>query len=337
MARRPIVQIMGPAGRDLVGLLGSNLAGVTIVDQAGGESDTMDIRVRVSMPAPAGPAKGTRYAPSMGWDAAGLRPAGIYTVQTVTLGGDPDQGHEMVIQCRAADFVDKLKEVDSENFDEMTAGDMFSRIASRAGTTAVVDPQIASIQIPYRLRWKEPAGDFIEQLAQELGGTIKIAGGKIAVLKRGAGRSASGKALPPIRIDFADCYGFEVSIEQRGLYEKSDGGWFDVLDGIEKLEAGRGLGSLSRYLPVHIFATKEQAKLAADAAGHEEGRKSISGSFDIPGNLSATAEAPVVCSGFGPDIDGASMTAACVTHDITFDEEGGWVTTVEVENREAAA
>ncbi|MCO5083098.1 MAG: hypothetical protein M9955_15765 [Rhizobiaceae bacterium] len=336
MARKPIVQILTPSGADLVGRLGSNLAGVTIVDQAGGESDTMEIRVRVPMPAPAGPAKGMKYAPLVGWELGGMRPSGVYTVQTTSLGGDPDSGYEMTISCRAADFVDKLKEVDSEHFDEMTAGAIFSRIAARAGTTAIVDPELASIQIPYRLRWKEPAGEFAETLAQELGGTIKVAGGRMAVLKRGAGRAASGAPLPPIRIDFASCHRFDVSIEQRGLFAESDGGWFDFQDGIEKLEQGKGLGSASRYLPVHIFSTQPQAKLAADASGREEGRKSISGSFDVAGNLSATAEAPVICSGFGPDIDGASMVAACVTHEITFDEDGGWITTVEVEAKESS-
>ncbi|MEZ5782050.1 MAG: hypothetical protein R3D70_10540 [Rhizobiaceae bacterium] len=336
MARKPIVQIMTPSGADLVGRLGSNLAGVTIVDQAGGESDTMDIRVRVPMPAPAGPAKGTKYAPLIGWDPAGMRPAGIYTVQTTSLGGDPDSGYEMTISCRAADFVDKLKEVDSEHFDEMTAGDIFARIAARAGTTAVVDPELASIKLPYRLRWKEPAGEFAETLAQEIGGTMKIAGDRMAVLKRGASRSASGAVLPRIRIDFASCHRFSVSIEERGRFAEADGGWFDFQDGIEKLEIGKGLGTASRMLPVHIFSTQPQAKLAADASGHEEGRKSISGSFDMAGNLDATAEAPVICTGFGADIDGASMVAACVTHEITFDDDGGWITTVEVEAREGS-
>lgn len=60
----------------------------------------------------------------------------------------------------------------------------------------------------------------------------------------------------------------------------------------------------------------------------------MSGSFDMAGNPIATAEAPVVPIGFGPDIDGADLVASVVTDEITFDEDGGWITTVEVQQRE---
>lgn len=124
----------------------------------------------------------------------------------------------------------------------MTAGDIFKRIAAKAGTTAIVDPELAKIKLPYRLRWKQQAGDFAEELAQELGGTLKLAGGHMAVLKRGSGRSASGAALAPIIVPFSEDYGFSITVEQRGLYAEADGGWFDTNAGIEQMATGKGLG-----------------------------------------------------------------------------------------------
>jgi phage protein D len=101
-------------------------------------------------PFPAGPAAGTRYSAAIGWSESGARHAGIYTVQSSAIGGDAVQGYTMTVTCRAADYLDKMKEVDSEHFDEMTVGEIFQQLAGRAGVSAVVDPELACAGTSHR-------------------------------------------------------------------------------------------------------------------------------------------------------------------------------------------
>ncbi len=332
MARRPFVSIIGPSGGNLVIRLGDALISVKIVDQAGAKSDTLEFTVRIHHPFPAGPPEGTRYVVNIGWSQEGARLAGIYTVQTTSIGGDAEDGYEMKVTCRAADFIDTMKKVDSDFFDDETVGSIFSRIAGDAGMVAVVDPELAAIKIPYRLRHNQSAVDFLDDLAGENGGTLKLAGGKLLCMKRGGRRSAGGTPFPPIVIPFDQDYGFEVSIESRGAFKDLGGDWFDPDEGILKLADDEGIGEASRFLPVHPFASEDEAKRGAAAAGREQARKRITGSFDMAGNPLATAEAPVQPQGYGPEIDGLDIVCSSATHTVTFDENGGWVTTVEVES-----
>lgn len=332
MARRPFVSIIGPSGGDLVPRLSDRLIAIKIVDQAGAESDTLTFVVRIDHPFPAGPAKGTRYLVNIGWTQEGARPAGVYTVQNVTIGGDPEAGYQMTVDCRSSDFIDAMKKVDSGHFDDETVGDIFNKVAGEAGMSAVVDPELASIRVPYRLRWNQPSIDFLDDLARETGGTLKLAGGRLLMMKRGAGRSAGGTAFPPVVVRFADCYGFDISIESRGEYQEIGGDWFDPAEGALKLVESSGIGKAGRYLPVHPFASDDEARRGAAAYGKEEARKRVSGSFDLAGSLLATAEAPVRPQGFGPDIDGLDLICSAAIHEVDFGEDGGWVTTIEVES-----
>ena len=328
---RPVVQIIGPGGGDLVGRLGERLSRVTIVDQAGMESDELVFEVRVEPPFPAGPAKDTRFSASIGWEPAGLRMAGVYSVQNHTISGDPEQGYFMTVNCRAVDFIDAAKKVDSEHFEEMTVGAIFAKLAGAAGMTAVVAPEIASIEVPYRLRWNQSVVDFATELAEDFGGTMKLAGGKMLVPVRGSGKAAGGMSLPPIIVPFRQNYGFDISIEGRGLFHDIGGGWFDILQGIDQLFAGIGLGTVSRFLPLHPFPTQAEAEKGGTATARELARKTLSGSFDMRGDPLACAEAKVIPQGFGGEIDGLDLVCACATHEVTFDDSGGWITTVEVE------
>ena len=337
MARRPFVSIIGPSGGNLVTRLGDALVSVKIVDQAGAKSDTAEFTVRIHHPFPAGPPKGTRYMVSIGWSEQGARLAGIFTVQTVSIGGDPEGGYQMKVTCRASDYIDAMKKVDSGHFDDETVGGIFDKIAGDAGIMALVDPELAAIKIPYRLRWNHPAVDSPDDIAREKGGTLKRAGGKLPCLRRGGKRSAGGTPFPPIVVPFDKDYGFEISIESRGEFKDLGGDWFDPLDGVLKLADGTGIGEASRYLPVHPFATEDEARRGAAAAGREQARKRISGSFEMAGNPLATAEAPVVPQGYGPEIDGLDIVCSSAEQSVDFGDSGGWVTTVEVESAGEAA
>ncbi|MCW1842316.1 phage late control D family protein [Prosthecomicrobium hirschii] len=329
--RRPIVQVMGPSGRDLVGLWGATLAGLTITDKAGYESDEAVIRIRDVPPRWSAPAKGTQYSIHVGWETGAMALTGLYTVQRVAFSGSPDHGTLMEITCRAADFLDRLKEVDSEHFDGQTVGQIVQTLAGRMGVQAVVSSAVAGVSIPYRMRFQQSAGDFLTRLADDVGAIIKPQAGRLLVQKRGAGESAGGKALPTLTVRHDPLYEFRAEIEPRPEYRDVESGWIDPKTGLRTAKRVAGGFQSSRLQLVHPYASEGEAQSGADAAAQEHGRKSASASFSMPGRGDATAECRVAASGFGADIDAVPWIAASVTHEIAPDH--GWVTTIECDTK----
>lgn len=333
MIRRPALQVIGPSGEDLVGRWGAALLGVTVTDKAGHESDECVIRTAWKDPWRSIPPKGARYVVSAGWEGEGLTMLGEYTVQRWTRKGSPDEGESLEVTCRAADFIDKMKTSGSRHYDAEsghgTAGKIFEQIARDAGVSAVIDPEIAGVAIPYRLRWNQSAIDFASELADDLGAVVKPQAGKLVVTKRGGGSSGSGLELPPILIVYDENHGYDVSDEPREDYGQVSAPWFDN-------EAGRALSELFQSASpssiaglVHPAPSKDEAQKQASAASDALARASATGSFEAQGDATAVAGAPVVCQGFGPGIDEIDWRAATVTHEI---EPGqGWLMTVETE------
>jgi phage protein D len=186
------------------------------------------------------------------------------------------------------------------------------------------------------VRWNQSPIDFLDDLAAEIGGTMKPAADKLLLMARGAGRSASGNPFPGIVVPFEESYGFDVVTEARGEFEQLEGDWFDPVEGIRKLAEELGIGKSSRFRPIHPLPTEEEAKLAAKSIGREHARKSVTGFFSMAGNPYATAEAPVLPRGFGSEIDSLDIVCACATHEVDFGENGGWITTIDIESAGAS-
>lgn len=334
--RKPIVQVIGQSGADLVPGWNEALVSVEFTDNDGGEADEINITFAVQAPFPSSPVEGTRYRLLYGWDEGELRDAGLFTYQSDSLSGDAEGGWTMTITARASDFIDADKAADSEHFDETTAGEIFQKLASRSGKTAVIDAAIAAIRIPYRLRYNQSLTGFANELAEELGGTLKFAGGKMLVPQRAGGKTASGREMPLITIAYSSVLGGEISAEGKGRYASAGSGFFDPLDGVQKLFEAPSIGSASRFLSLHPARSREEAEYAAKAQGDEQARDSVTGSVDIEGSLNAMAGGRVQLSGFGASRDAADLVASSIHHTFTFDDSGGWLMSIELANRKTS-
>ena len=334
----PIIRIIGESGNDLVPSWSTQgLTRVSFLDNDGGEADELEFEFSVSPPIPDSPAEGTKYRLVYGWDEARLRDGGLFTYQSDTIGGDPEGGDLMTIIARSSDFIDADKDAESEHFDEKTAGDIFRTIAGRSGKSAVVHPSIDSVTLPYRLRWKQSAAGFASDLASELGGTLKFAGGKMLVPLRNSGETASGQTMPTIIVPYRRGQSFEVSSEGRAKFKDTGTGWFDPLAGVQKLFEGTSIGSASRYLSLHPARSENEAEYAGKAEIGEEARSSATGSVELTGDVNAMAGAPVKLSGYGASRDAADLVATSIQHEWTFEADGGWVMSIELGNRNTRA
>lgn len=314
---------------------GGSLLSVTIVDQAGYESDDA-ILTFIGPPFSPLPEE-TKYTISLGMLPGPAAQFGTFTVSRTVFGGSPEDSETMEVHCPPADFIDKMKATGSKHYDKEggygTAGKIFKALAAEAGVPAVVSSAIDSIEIPYRLRLNQSVLDFATELADEIGAIVKPQAGKLVVLERGKGQSGSGKDLPPILINRSQCYGWDVDIEERPAHEKAETSWYDAKTGRPKVETESFGSAGGSFSPLHPTASETEAKKTAGAVASTLTRWTGSGSFEVRGNPFAVASAPVIPVGFGSTVVGIKWVASVVTHTID-PEGGGWTTMVEVETKE---
>jgi phage protein D len=203
--------------------------------------------------------------------------------------------------------------------------------AQAAGLSANVDPSLASIEMDYQLKWSRSTIDFLHELSELVGGTLKLGGGQLLVMKRGSGTSAGGQALPPILIQKTQGYGYNCMLEPRPQHGKIAGAYIDKNGQRQLAQVPTGLDGTVYVLP-HPYKSQTEAQNAAKAEAYERGNNTFSGTFESPGLPNARAEAPVTLSGFGWPIDGpckAEHVKSKVGND------GSYMTTVEVKSGNA--
>lgn len=326
--RRPLLEVRTAGGLDVLPRLSGLWTSVKVSDKAGQESDTCRIACAGPPDRVPLPRRGDKFTVLMGWADEGLVLQGEYSFQKARLVGDPGRGESLELRFRAADFVDALKRSGREHYDDVTFGDLVRKIAGKAGLGSEVDPDLAGRKLGYRLRWDQSLIDFGTEIADELGATIKPAGGKLIASKRGGGKNAGGRALEPILIRRRwPSFGYEVEIDPRPEAGKVAAAWQDEKTGRRKhVKKEAGSEGPTRILP-HPYRSESDAGAAAEAEAYETANRSGSGTFESPGLPRARAEAPVIVSGFGPAIDGpwkADGIESVVT------AKGGYLTTVSV-------
>lgn len=327
MWRRPLLEVRNSGGFNIMPALNGLWLDVSVTDKAGKESDTARILCIGPPSRVALPKRGDIYTVLMGWADEGLVLQGRYSFQKAHLTGDPDRGEVMSLDFRAADFVDKLKASGRKHYDDTTFGDLVKKLAGEVDLGSEVDPDLAKVKIPYRLRWDQSPIDFLTEIGEEIGGTVKPAGGKLVVMKRGGGKSGSGTAFEPILIRRRRSFGYEIEIEPRPEVGSVASAWFDEKTGKRKLvKKTAGRQGPIRILP-HPYDNEDAAKAAAEAEVYASDNRSGSGHFESPGLPYARAEAPVIASGYGAPIDG-KWKAESVDKIVT--ARGGFLTTVHV-------
>jgi len=328
MWRRPLLEVRNVStGKDIMPQLKGLWTNVTITDNDGKESDTAEITC-IYRKGMALPAKGDAYDVFMGWADEGLVLQGRFTVQKISRNGSPQEGHKLVIQLRAADYVDRLKAESTQHYDEGTTfGSLMDDLGKQAGLEVVVPAGLRQVKLGYRLRYQQSPIDFAAEVAEELGAGVKPAGGKLIVTARGEGQSASGRDLDVIEIRYRRAYSYDIEIEPRPAVGKVAAAWQDPDTGKRRYtKEDTGMDGPIRVLD-HPYRSEDEAKQAAKAEAREQAFNTGEGYFLCPGLPKARAGATIVASGFGEPIDG-NWKADSVEKTINADE--GFHTTVNI-------
>jgi hypothetical protein len=275
----------------------------------------------------------------MGYKETGLSDFGTFEINEVHLSWPP---RTLRIVGLGVSMTSGLKIPRIFNYLDLTIGDVVNQIASQAGVSASVDPNIAKIKLPSFNQNNQSGFHIIDHLARTYGGVAIHEDNWITIVKRDTSATVSGASSGTVSLTPEDFGESEIWIQSRPAYSGAQAAWFDQ-DAVErKFEQAESSGSSLSNFPLigsefsnpksfftlpGMFSSQEQAKAAATAHIQFLERLRAQASLTLAkGDPTIRAHNLLVISDMRDGIDG-SYSIETVTH--TLQKSTGVVTHIE--------
>jgi uncharacterized protein len=322
----PIFRILADS-LDVTARIADRLVSLTVSDEAGWQSDTVEIVVDDRDALLAVPATGAELSVSLGYAETGALDMGLYRVDEVEMSGPERQ---MRIRGKASDSRDKemlgrIKAPKSRSWHETTLGDLVKSIASEHGFDPVVGDALAGIAIPHVDQSEESDINLLQRLARDNGAIVKPANGKLLFVLRGEAKTASGKAMPNIALGPGDVDTWRVTLAERAKYRSVVARWQDQ-GSADLVPEQVGEGD-PVYSIRHTYRDAAQARRAAEAKLDAFQRGAATLDITMPARPEVGAECTLYLAGFRPGVDGRWVITRA-EHRI---EDGGYTCSVSAE------
>ena len=271
---------------DITALVQARLLALTINDEIGIVSDTATIELDDRDSAFEIPACGATLTISMGLDSD-IYPLGQFVVDEVELKAPPQK---LTITARAANSImndmGAFQSPQTKSWEKQTLPDMLQEIAGKYGLQSAVADTFAGIVVDHIDQTCESDCAFVQRIANEYGGAIKIAGGKLMLIDPYTGQFPDGTPVPTITVK--EISNYTLRITERNKYGKVIAKYYDF-DAAEEKEVSVGNES-----PVftfrETFSTQAQAESKANAKMADIAVGTYELSIDMPGNAMLGAE-----------------------------------------------
>lgn len=322
---RPVYRIEAN-NADITATIKEHFVSLTIVDEAGVKSDSLTLVLEDSAENINLPPSGAQLRVWLGYDE-GARLMGLYVVDTIGVKGPPDR---ITIKAKGAPMEQSknysaLQTQQSRSWEPGTLGDLVAAIANEHGLDPAVAPSLQDHQLPHLDQINESNMHLLTRVANDVGAMAKANGGKLLVIKRGEGKTATGKEMPVISMMKVEASTYSAEIIGRSNYKQVVTVWRDV-EGGKDMEATAGSGEPVRRLR-HVYPNQEAAKKAASSylEAFQRGKSTVS--ITCPGRPDLVAECRLNLTDFRPGIKGL-WSVKLATHRVT---SGGYTTTVDGE------
>ncbi|MCH4872865.1 phage late control D family protein [Pseudomonas sp. TMW22091] len=310
-------------GADITALINDRLLLLRTTDKPGMESDDFELRIDDRDSAVSLPSRGTTIEIFLGYTGAALSRMGRYTVDEVELSGPPDT---LVIRGRASDMRGSGKTTRSGSWEGVSLASIVSDVAARNGWQPVCPLAIA---VPRADQLSESDFNFITRLAKQYDCTAKVADGKLLVMQRQPGQSASGKLLGAITLTRSDVSRWQFRLADRSTHkavrtqhQAPKTGKLQIIT-LANDDAPDGLPPV--HTDRHIYPNKSAAEQAAKARLSAFNRSTDAVRLEMPGRTDLFAERSINAQGFKVGLDGEYQVDS-VEQVFT---QSGWSTTVE--------
>jgi phage protein D len=294
-------------GVDISGIVGPRLISMTLIDQPGFTSDVLEITLTDDPRVPiAIPRRGAVITCALGY-LTGMVPMGEFIADEIELSGPPGQ-----ISIRATASVQgasdggrtALTDQKSRSWPSGTAlGDMVSTIATEHGLRPAVAPDLADIALPHIDQLNESDIGLLTRIARVYDAMAKPAGGALAVVRRAAGLSVTGLALPSVPLTPQQVTSWRMGLSRRDAEGTVIAVWRDRAAAAD-VEVTAGEGEPIRRLR-EVFPTEASAQAAANAELRRAARGGELLEIQMPGRPTIGSEANVQLAAFRPGVNGA--------------------------------
>ena len=317
-------------GKDLTERMRPRLVSLTISEKRGDEADQLDIVLDDTDGMLAIPREGALLAVALGWKQGrdvtpGLIDKGSYKVDDVTHSGPPDQ---IRIRARAADFTSQIRNRREQSWKNTTLGAVLQDVAGRNGLTPKVATELAAIALASISQSRESDVAFLRRLGREYDAVATIKDRHLIFARKGAGTTASGKALPTLTLTRRSGDGHNWQRQKRDGQEGVTASWHDRKGAKRKtVTVGKAEGAKKLR---KVYPDEASAKCAAIA--ERDRLKRAPATLDLKlalGRPDAYPECRVSASGFKDEIDVTTWLVSEVTH--RFDNRSGYVTELKME------
>lgn len=327
---RPAYRIIAN-GDDITNLVAGKLKTLTITDDTGFESDTLQISLADTdndAPFPI-PPTGAELEVWMGYDDT-LQRMGLFIVDEIETGGWPAY---MDLRGRAAPFESTgagrsdLQTQKTRSWPEGTRlGEMADTIAQEHGLESAVAQSLRGMTLAHFDQTEESDISFLVRVAQRHGAIVKPGGGKLALAKRGESRSATGEELPTVTLDASECTRWSMSITTRDTVGTVVA-YYQDQDAAERRQVSAGEGDPVRRMR-HNYPDQESAEAAAQSELDRRERRENRFSASMPGAPTLTGEGQLALTGFRPGLVTRWLISK-VTHNL--DTSRGYSCDIEAE------
>ncbi|WP_319778459.1 contractile injection system protein, VgrG/Pvc8 family [Maridesulfovibrio sp.] len=277
---------------EITAKIADRLIRFTVTDEAGQDSDTVEIQLDNRDGAIAIPRTGAELEVYMGYAETGLSRMGLFTAGDITLSGPPDT---LTIQAHAANMRISLKAPKTKSWDQKSISDIVSAIAADHSLIPVVASVLGGIVLQHIDQTEESDLHFLTRLAADHDAVAKPIESRLLFVPRGEAKSASGKKLPSISLKRTDLERWDMTATSRGKYQSVKAYWHS-LDDAERMPVTVGSDSPCFCLG-GSSATPAQARAKAQAKFNELQRGTATLSLTTGGNPTIAAECALTVSG----------------------------------------
>ena len=319
---------------DITTAIRHRLLSLRVTDEAGYQSDAVEIQLDDRGNKIALLRKGVKLDIALGYEEIGLAAMGLFAVDEIELNGPPDA---FTIRAKAADMRGSLKQHKTRSWDQTTIGSLVAAIAAEHGLEPRVGETLASVAIEHIDQTEESDLNLLTRLSKQYDAVAKPAGGSLLFVLRGEAKSAGGRDLR-IAIHRNQTSGHRVTLADRGQYGAVAAHWQDLEAG-EKVRTRAGEGE-PVYTLRHPYPNAAEAQAAAQAKLRalnrgtgtlsltlNPGMPALLAETNKPANPPLAAGTRLALSGFRPGVDG-DWVLTRVTHEIS---SSGYSTQAEAE------
>lgn len=311
-------------GSNITNLIRDRLIEIRITDKPGLESDSCEISLDDRDSRVEFPPKGATLRVSLGWMGEPLHYMGTYRVDEVELSGPP---LTIVLRGKPADLRQEAKGQRAHAYEATTLADIVAQVAGRNGWEPVCRVQAS---VPRADQIGESDIHFITRMARQYGATAAIKDGKLLVMPRGKGASASGAAMPVLTLTPSMIDRYRLTFPDRsghgGVKAAAHNAKTGQKEVIELPNPDQPPGGGAVHVDRHSYPNPQAAAAAAKSRLESLNRATCDGDLDLSGTPEVSAEKIVRLSGFKAGADGDYLVES-VTH--TYANKS-WTTRVDI-------